>query len=142
MPRSLAGRSFWIRNRRLRETLIAAAHFLPARRWRVIGSVDDADNVPDSLPSCRAVLVATSLIDKWLAFDCPCGAGHRILLNLDKSRSPSWRLRVSIMGKITLSPSVDFEDGHKRCHFTIRRGRVAWTRDSTHAAPDPFGRPR
>lgn len=134
MSRSLARRSFWIRSMRLRQALIPLLEVLPARKWRVLGVVDDADEVPRSLPNYQAVLVSSPLIDKWVAFDCPCGTGHRVLLNLDASRIPYWRLRISALGKITLSPSVDFEDGRNRCHYTISKGRVAWARDSTNVA--------
>lgn len=138
MPSKLARPPFWIRRTKLRRLLVATFGLLPVPGWRVVGAVEHADEVPDSLPNCHAYLVGTPMINKWLAFDCPCTTGHRILLNLDPERLPSWRLRTSFLGKITLSPSIDFDDGFNRCHYTIRKGRVVWAADSTNATNAPL----
>ena len=63
---------------------IAWWQWLPVWRWRILGSVDDADEVPDRLPRRAAVVVGTSSFSKWIAFDCACGRKHRIMLNTEK----------------------------------------------------------
>lgn len=94
--------------------------------WRVEATVSEMDEVPRRIRPRRAFLVATPTRHKWLAFDCPCGAGHRILLNLDRTRRPFWTIRLSKRGALTLRPSVDFDNGHRSCHFLLRQGRVSW----------------
>lgn len=102
--------------------------WLPFRRWRLVGVVDDADAIPDRLPPRGVVLVGPPDRPKWAAFDCPCGVGHRILLNTDPARRPAWR--VTLDGRhVTLAPSVDFVGATKRCHYFVRHGRIQWVRD-------------
>jgi hypothetical protein len=96
---------------------------LPRRKWRLVLAADEADEVPEQLPSRAAVLVGPAEKPKWIAFDCPCGRGHRVMLNLDRSRSPAWSL-VS-QRPLTLSPSID-DSTVGRCHFFIRQGKIKW----------------
>ena len=88
--------------------------------------VSEADQIPPVLPRDGAVLVESASFRKWLAFDCPCGSGHRVLLNLDPGRWPSWR--VNGLSPLTISPSVDETTTRRRCHYLIRRGHVIWMR--------------
>ena len=103
-------------------------HRLPRRVWRLVATVDDADNVPDDLPRNGAVLVGSRRKPKWLVFDCPCHSGHRVMLNLDPKRSPYWRVELP-PAALTLRPSVDFDNAALRCHFFIRRGHTVWVRE-------------
>lgn len=57
--------------------------WLPWRKWRIGAVVDAADEVPERLPPKVAVLVGSTAHPKWLAFDCPCGEVHRIVVSLD-----------------------------------------------------------
>lgn len=100
---------------------------LTSPAWRIVSVVEAADEVPDRLPFGGVVLVRSADRSKWLAFDCPCGGGHRILLNLDPERWPHWRFRQS--EALTVWPSVDFESPGRRCHYILRRGRVIWVRE-------------
>jgi hypothetical protein len=100
--------------------------WLPIFRWRVVAVAESADAVPVRLPRNGAVLVGSPSAPKWIAFDCPCGTGHRILLNTDKSRTPHWS--ATVRGRLTLFPSVDSNLPGKRCHFFIQNGRVVWAR--------------
>lgn len=106
---------------------IAWWQWLPFWRWRVIGRVESADEVPERLPRNAGVIVGDERFPKWLAFDCPCRKGHRILLNADRSRRPAWRIAVSAAGRLSVSPSVDFVGNGTRCHYFIREGRVEWS---------------
>lgn len=103
--------------------------WLPFQRWRVVGTVEAADEVPLKLPRNGAVVVGTRRLPKWIVFDCPCRAGHRIMLNIDKGRQPYWT--ASSEGKLTVSPSVDSRTGSRRCHYFICDGRVQWAHERT-----------
>jgi hypothetical protein len=99
----------------------------PWRKWRIVDRVRAGDEVPVRLPRKGAVLVAPEGIATWLAFDCPCGIGHRIMLNLDQLRYPRWRVHEA--DPLTVWPSVDDQIAMRRCHFVLRRGEVTWVRD-------------
>jgi hypothetical protein len=108
-------------------------HWLPWpwRRWRVVGLVEAGDEVPELLPPRAAVLVGDATYLKWIAFDCPCGNGHRLMVNLDRSRRPAWR--VESPRPLSIRPSVDDVTSQRRCHFFIREGRIAWAHDNRGA---------
>lgn len=108
--------------------LAGALELIPAFRWRIERRAADVDEVPPRIPKRRAYIVATAILRKWLVFDCPCGTGHRIMLNLDRSRFPYWRLTLSATRQITLSPSIDYHDEYRRCHYFLRKGRVIWAK--------------
>lgn len=96
----------------------------PWRAWRVIGHVDAADDVPQYLPRTGVVVVGPPNSPKWLAFDCPCRRGHRILLPASATVRPRWTFESP--RKLTLAPSVDARHGPIRCHYFIAKGRVKW----------------
>jgi len=100
---------------------------IPWARWKVAAEVSAADEIPTDIPKRHAVIVRNDGKSKWLAFDCPCGGGHRIMLNLDEARRPRWR--VTKISPLTIYPSVDDATSTRRCHFFIRGGRVTWARD-------------
>lgn len=98
--------------------------------------VSEADQIPDALGPYEAVLVRSATAPKWLAFDCPCGRGHRLMLNLDQARWPRWH--VSAEAPLSLWPSVDTDaDGH-RCHYVIHYGHVAWVREDAALRRDRY----
>ena len=96
---------------------------LPWRRWRIIGHVDSGDEVPDKLPHRGVVLVGTAQ-PAWVALDCPCGTGHRLLVNLDSGRHPRWELDSK--PRLSLWPSIDVRAHNRRCHFVLNEGKVRW----------------
>jgi hypothetical protein len=98
--------------------------WLPGRLWRIVTTVEAADEVPGELPKNAAILVGSRSTPKWLVFDCPCRSGHRVMLNLDRARYPHWRLADS--KKLTVAPSVDWNVGDRSCHYYIRGGRILW----------------
>ena len=102
--------------------------WLPPFRWRLIASAEAADEIPQRLPRNAAVFVGSPASPKWIAFDCPCHRGHRIMLNLDGSRFPKWKL--SSDSRLTLFPSIDVIYRGRRCHYFIQAGRVRWVADS------------
>jgi hypothetical protein len=98
--------------------------WLPGRKLRIVVIVESADEIPQRLPHNGVALVGPRRNPKWIAFDCPCRTGHRIMLNADRARWPYWSLNKK--GDLTITPSVDYEDSGKRCHFIVRNGRVSW----------------
>jgi hypothetical protein len=94
--------------------------------WHVATMVSEADQIPDVLNQHEATLVRPGRVPKWLAFDCPCNRGHRILLNLDRSRWPSWT--VASEAPLSVWPSIDVEIDARRCHYLVLRGHVDWVR--------------
>ncbi|WP_409996299.1 DUF6527 family protein [Rhizobium leguminosarum] len=107
---------------------IAWWHWLPFQRWRIVGESDSADEIPDRLPRNGVALVGDTEWAKWIVFDCPCRKGHRIMLNADPGRKPCWTLNQT--KPVTISPSIDFRDSQRRCHYFIRSGRILWAKDS------------
>lgn len=102
--------------------------WLPFPRWRIVGEYQDIDELPDDLPRKGAALVSAPGRLKWIIFDCPCGTGHRIMLNGDHSREPFWR--IASLHRLSISPSVDYRGTERRCHYFIRNGRTMWAKDS------------
>jgi hypothetical protein len=107
---------------------VPAWQWVPIFPWRIVGVVETANDVPRRMPRRGAVLVGPRSAPKWLVFDCPCGRGHRIMLNTHHGGYPRWRTTVD--GPLTISPSVDFANAEFRCHFFIVGGRVRWVKDS------------
>lgn len=101
--------------------------WLPGPTWHIATTVEAADEVPEVLPLHGAVLVGTPSHPKWLAFDCPCESGHRIMISLDRGRRPRWVVRRT--GALTIWPSVDYDSDDRRCHYIVRNGRVLWIND-------------
>jgi len=98
------------------------------RVWRLVAVVEAADEIPPKIPKRGAVLVGSMQQPKWLAFDCPCDLGHRIMVNLDPAISPFWKLLD--VERLTVLPSFNYSNPkHKgRCHFIIDDGRIIWVR--------------
>jgi len=100
---------------------------VPWGTWKISGEVTAADEIPTQIPRRRAVLVRSGGKVRWIAFDCPCGRGHRLMLNLDEVRRPRWRLKST--APLTIDPSIDDAVAGRRCHFFIRNGRIKWAKE-------------
>ena len=105
---------------------------LPWRRWWIIGHVDAGDEIPEKLPHRGVVLVGTAQHATWAALDCPCGTGHRLLVNLDSRRHPRWELDSK--PRLSLRPSIDAITRDRRCHFVLNQGKVRWIPDGRSPA--------
>jgi hypothetical protein len=101
--------------------------WLPWRGWRIVLAVEAADEIPERLPSKGAVLVGTLERPKWLAFDCPCKSGHRIMVTLDSGHRPHWKLLGQ--KKLSVMPSIDYCAPGRRCHYFIKDGKTVWAKD-------------
>jgi hypothetical protein len=98
--------------------------WIPGRSWRIVATVEAADEIPLRLPRNGVVLVGSRQYPKWLAFNCPCRTGHRIMVTLDANHSPHWNI-VSEQ-KLSVWPSFDYRTPNLRCHYIIRSGRILW----------------
>lgn len=100
---------------------------LPGRKWRIVTTVEAADEIPERLPSHGVALVGTVEHPKWLAFDCPCRSGHRIMVALDRGHTPHWR--ITSVKKLSIAPSIDYCGPGRRCHYFITKGKTVWAHD-------------
>lgn len=108
----------WLRDR---------LHLTPT--LRVAGTSPHVLDLPDVLSRREVIVVGEDPTQpQWLAFDCPCRQGHRLLINLSWSRRPRWTLHQDDRDRVTLHPSVDSFSEVGRCHFWLRRGRVTWVK--------------
>ena len=97
---------------------------LPWRPWRIVERVGAADEVPERLPQRGVVLVGAPESPAWAVFDCPCGTGHRLMVNLDRTRHPYWT--IELRRPLSIRPSIDDTTPERRCHFIVRDGRIRW----------------
>lgn len=106
----------WLRRRKIYIGRIARVRYFAERH-----------DLPD-VPRANELAVAGSKsFPKWVILDCPCGAGHTILLPLSRSIIPHWTLSTGASGAPSISPSVDRNrDRGVRCHFWLRDGEVHW----------------
>jgi hypothetical protein len=101
--------------------------WIPGRAWRIVATVEAADEIPERLPRSGAVIVGSLQRPKWLAFDCPCKTGHRIMVTLDPAHRPHWMIKTG--KKLSISPSVDSRTAEKRCHYYVTDGKIRWVKD-------------
>jgi hypothetical protein len=104
------------------------------RRWTTpridrVETYPSQGDLPAKLDRHVLAVVGSREQPKWAVFECPCGQGHQLSINLSPARPPTWRLSETSAGP-SLTPSVDSNLG-RRCHFWLRHGRVHWTPDST-----------
>jgi hypothetical protein len=102
--------------------------WIPGRSWRIVVAVEAADEIPERLPSRGAVIVGSLQQPKWLAFDCPCKSGHRIMVTLDPTHRPHWEIRKT--KKLSISPSIDYRTAERRCHYYVTDGKISWVRNT------------
>lgn len=98
--------------------------WLPRFRWRIVAHVEAGDFIPEKIPRNGVVVVSRLGLPTWVAFDCPCRTGHRIMVNLDGARRPHWR--ITSLKPLSISPSFDDVTPERRCHFFLRRGKIQW----------------
>jgi len=103
----------WWRRRRLTRPRLKQVAYYASR-----------SDVPVQVPRQTLTVVGTEASPKWAIFECPCGRGHQLVVNLSPVRTPHWRLTTGRRGP-SLYPSIDYEDVH-RCHFWLRGGSVEW----------------
>jgi len=85
--------------------------------------VESMQDIPDCLAD-HAYIVGLQK-PKWVVIACPCGCGEKIEINLMRSRTPQWELKINA-GTISLWPSLWMTDKKCGSHFWIERNRVIW----------------
>ena len=96
------------------------------RRHTITARYASPADVPDHLRRRDVALTGTPQHPKWLVFDCPCRRGHRVMLNLDRSIRPAWRVNGDLHTPLTITPSIDEHSAYGHCHYWITRGTVRW----------------
>lgn len=76
------------------------------------------------LKAGKLVLVGPKEKPKWLRFQCPCGCGDVIALNLMASHYPRWTVEIHEDGTLSAMPSIDATTCGS--HFWIRRNQIRW----------------
>lgn len=99
-------------------------HFSSTARVDRVEFVASREDVPESIPRHQLVVIGSEQLPKWAIFECPCGRGHRLEVNLSPQVRPFWRISFDTDGP-SLRPSVDSVAPY-RCHFWLRDGRVRW----------------
>lgn len=103
-------------------------HLTEPRIDRVVGC-ESRHEIPESIPRHTMFVVGAQHNPKWAVFECPCGAGHQIMLSLVAAHARHWRLQATHDGP-TLYPSVNYAHSRGRCHFWLAEGRVRFTADA------------
>lgn len=85
------------------------------------------EEVPDA-PADREVYLIGEGDHLWsAAFQCPCGCGALIQLNILRDAKPRWEVTRHSDGTVSLYPSVWRQVGC-RSHFVLRQGIIEWCR--------------
>jgi len=93
-----------------------------AHRYSSVAFVDSLPDVPIHVGN-EIYIVGSSERAKWVVFDCPCLKGHKLTVNLMKSRYPHWSLKLS-GGKVSLSPSIVVTDHPCKSHFWLKSNQI------------------
>jgi len=64
---------------------------------------------------------------RWIVFQCPCGCGELITLNLDKRTGPHWRIWRR-KNSLSINPSVWRTSGCQS-HFVLKQNHVFMMQD-------------
>ena len=91
---------------------------------RVLGSQGEARGWVAEARSRLAVVERGH--PRSVLFQCPCGCGDVVVINVDRAAGPAWRLRLSD-GSLSLMPSVWRTTGCKS-HFILWKNQVWWCR--------------
>ncbi len=85
--------------------------------------------VQDIIENCRGnkiYIIKDPHHDPWLIqFQCPCGCGSIIHLNLLKEANPCWHYYIDKINRITIRPSVNRLIGCQS-HFNVVKSKIIW----------------
>ena len=101
---------------------------------KVFHVIDLASIITEDMPVSEDVKENTLVIlggkdwAKWVLLKCPCGCGDLITLSLMKSHKAFWNLKIDLMKRVTLSPSIWKNDGCKS-HFFVKKGKLRWAKE-------------
>jgi hypothetical protein len=97
------------------------------QKYSKITFVNSIGEVPENLGS-GIFIVQRGGVNRWAIFQCPCGGGERIEVNLMRSKCPNWDMKIT-GNKISLWPSIVVRDTNCRSHFCLRNNKVYWVKD-------------
>jgi hypothetical protein len=97
------------------QSLFSKHHF---KRLKTVARISE---IPDSIVG-EAYIVERNEKHHWLVFDCPCGNGHRLTVNLSKEREPFWTIRIE-ENLLSVTPSVWLGD-ECHSHFWIKSSDI------------------
>lgn len=83
---------------------------------------------PDKIKKDTVYIVGGRDYIKWAYLRCPCGCNDIIMLSLDRKNFHSWTVKQDLLGRASVSPSINKLAGCKS-HFFIKRGKLIWTLD-------------
>lgn len=80
---------------------------------------------PIDSPKNKILYVVGTSDEPWqVELLCPCGCKDKIVLPVNESTEPRWRLKT-INNKPSLSPSIWRSKGCKS-HFILKKGKINW----------------
>ncbi|MFP5274974.1 DUF6527 family protein [Coleofasciculus sp.] len=91
----------------------------------LIGRIISSHPTPEEIAPSEIVIVGDEKYRKWACFRCPGGCGEVILLSLNTSRRPSWKVVLDWLKRPTVYPSVR-QLNECKCHFWVRKGQIEW----------------
>lgn len=100
----------------------------PDRRYPRTVFLESRRDVPDAPAADTLYVVGVKRAPKWLIFDCPCGRGHRLDVNLMRARNPFWRLSFGLANRVSASPSLWVADDICDSHFWLKNSAVYFVR--------------
>ena len=83
------------------------------------------EDYPEEITGNTIYIIGTYRQPQYAVFQCPCGCGRIVELNLNKESSPSWTLKWHVLGTISFSPSIWRKDGC-RSHFFLKKSSIHW----------------
>lgn len=89
---------------------------------------------PEEILPKQILVVGDAQYRKWACFRCPGGCGEVILLSLNQTQHPSWKITIDQLGRPTIHPSVR-QLNECRCHFFVRQGSIEWCSDTAINVP-------
>lgn len=113
--------------------VLSALRLIDRPRFRL--SRQRSHPAPNQVTSESIIVIQNHSVEKTAILRCPGLCGQRILLNLNRTRFPNWRVSTDWLGRPSLNPSVR-QLNDCRCHFWIVAGNVQWCDDTpTKSAP-------
>jgi len=82
-------------------------------------------DLPESLANAIYV-VGDAENPKWVVFNCPDNCGHRVEVNLMRSRRPFWIVKIR-RNKVSLRPSIVVNICQS--HFWLEDNKIRWSYD-------------
>lgn len=83
------------------------------------------NEIPDIANSDTIYFIGNVRKQQYVIFNCPCGCGRIVELNLNLNSSPCWRIQWHLSGKVSLSPSVWRKNGC-HSHFILKKNDIIW----------------